>query len=131
MIKYEETSNTLNIQDDCPKVMFCPWAKTSVKYDDVPPFYISLIIHDMFLHNVVFDSNASHNLIPKIVMDRLGLDITRPYKYLYSFDSREVNCLGLIKDLVVSLHQIPKKNLVMDVVVADVPPRFGMLLSRS
>ena len=50
---------------------------------------------------------------------------------MYSFDSREVKCLGLIKYLVVSLHQIPKKNLVMGVVVIDVPPKFGMFLSRS
>ena len=69
--------------------------------------------------------------MPKTIMECLGLDITRPYKDLYSFDSREVMCLGLIKDLVVSLHQIPEKNLVMDVVVANVPPKFRMLLSRS
>ena len=37
----------------------------------------------------------------------------------------------LIKDLVVSLHQMPEKSVVMDVVVADVPVKFGMLLSRS
>ena len=79
----------------------------------------------------MFDSGASHNLMPKIVMDNLGLDITRPYKDLYSFDSREVKCLGMINDLVVILHQMPKKSLVMDVVVVDVPPKFGMLLSRS
>jgi hypothetical protein len=42
-----------------------------------------------------------------------------------------VKCLGLIKDLVVSLSQIPAKNMVMDVVVAHIPPKFGMLLSRS
>lgn len=30
-----------------------------------------------------------------------------------------------------SLDQIPAKNFLMDVVVADIPPRFGMLLSRS
>jgi hypothetical protein len=30
--------------------------------------------------------------------------------------------LGVIKDLVVSLSQIPAKNLVMDIVVADIPP---------
>ena len=52
-------------------------------------------------------------------MESLGLDITRPYKDLYSFDSRNVKCLGLIKDLCVNLSQIPAKNLVMDVVVAD------------
>ena len=111
--------------------MFGPWAQASLKSEDVPPFYISLTIHDMFLHNAMFDSGASHNLMPKIIMECLGLDITRPYKDLYSFDSREVKCLGLIKDLVVSLHQIPEKNLVMDMVVADVPPKFRMLLSRS
>jgi len=31
----------------------------------------------------------------------------------------------------VSLDQIPTKNVLMYVVVADIPPRFGMLLSRS
>jgi len=33
--------------------------------------------------------------------------------------------------MVVSLPQIPAKILVMDVVVANIPARFGMLLSRS
>ena len=69
--------------------------------------------------------------MPKIVMESLGLEITKPYKYLYSFDSSRVKCLGLIKDLCVSLAQIPKKCMVMDVVVAIVPPKYGMLLSRS
>ena len=64
-------------------------------------------------------------------MECLGVDIIKPYKNLYSFDLREVKFLGLIKDMVVSLHHIPEKNLIMDVVVADVPPKFGMLLSRS
>lgn len=40
-------------------------------------------------------------------------------------------CVGLIKDMVVSLAQIPAKSIMMDVVVADIPTRFGMLLSRS
>ena len=79
----------------------------------------------------MFDSGASRNLMSKIIMDSLGLDITRPYKDLFSFDSREVKCLGLIKDLVVIFHQIPEKSMIMDVVVADVPPKFGMLFSRS
>ena len=50
---------------------------------------------------------------------------------MYLFDSTEVKCLGLIKDLVISLHQIPEKSLAMDVLVVDVPPKFGMLLTRS
>ena len=61
----------------------------------------------------------------------MRVDITRPYKDLFSFDLRKVECLGLIKDLVVSLSQIPVNKMVMDVVVVDIPPKFGMLLSRS
>lgn len=37
----------------------------------------------------------------------------------------------MIKDLVVKLTQITVKSVVMDIVVADIPARFGMLLSRS
>ena len=85
----------------------------------------------MFLQNTMLDSGASHNLMPKVIVDNLGLDITRPYKDMYLFDSIKVKCIGLIKDLVVSLHQILEKNILMDVVVADVPVKVGMLLSRS
>jgi hypothetical protein len=131
MLKMEQTSDTLNIQDDHPAILFGPRDEESSDADEVPHFYVSLNIHDMNLHNAMFDSGASHNLVPKVVMDQLGLDITRPYKDLFSFDSRKVKCLGLIKDMVVSLSQIPAKNMVMDVVVVDIPPKFGMLLSRS
>jgi hypothetical protein len=96
-----------------------------------PPFFTSLNIHDKVLHNCLMDSRASHNLMTKIVMEELGLEVTRTYHDLYSFDSRRVKCLGVIKDLVVSLFQLPMKSVVMDIVVADVPPKFGMLLSRS
>jgi hypothetical protein len=99
--------------------------------DSSPPFYTSLNIHDKVLHNCLMDSGASHNLMPKIVMEELGLEITKAYHDLYSFDSRKVQCLGVIKYLVVTLFQIRMKSVVMDIVVADVPPNFGMLLSRS
>ena len=79
----------------------------------------------------MLDSGASHNLMPNVVMESLGLEITKPYKDMYSFDSSRVKCLGLIKDLCVNLSQIPAKSLVMDIVVADIPPKYGMLLSRS
>jgi hypothetical protein len=99
--------------------------------DSSPPFYTSLNIHDKVLHNCLMDSGASHNLMPKIVMEELGLKVTKAYHNLYSFDLRRLQCLGIIKDLVVSLFQLPMKIVIMDIVVADVPPKFGMMLSRS
>ena len=62
-------------------------------------------------------------------MDELGLDITKSYHDLFSFDSRKVKCLGLIKDLAITLSHLPMKSMVMDILVADVPSKFGMFLS--
>jgi hypothetical protein len=66
-----------------------------------------------------------------MVMDEIGLEITKTYHDLYSFDSRKVKFLGVIKYMVVTLFQLPMKSAVMDIVVDDVPPKFGMVLLRS
>lgn len=96
MLKFEDSPDTVNLQDDKPTIMFSPKVENSQE-DDVPPFYISLRIHNLFLHNAMLDSGASHNLMPKMIMDNLGLDITRPYKDLFSFDSRKVRRLSKIR----------------------------------
>jgi hypothetical protein len=123
------STDCINLQDERPAVVLGPMVED--RDDSSPPFYTSLNIHDKVLHNCLMDSGASHNLMPKAVMEELGLEVTRAYHDLYSFDSRRVQCLGVIKDLVVSLFQLPMKSMIMDIVVADVPPKFGMLLSRS
>jgi hypothetical protein len=69
--------------------------------------------------------------MPKVIMEKLGLEIIIPYQDLYSFDSRKVKCLGMIKDLVVNITQIPVKSILMDVVIVDIPIKYGMLLSKS
>ena len=129
---YKTTINeTLNMNGDQLELIFGP--NVNGKHQDgvVPPFYIILFVHDQILHNAMLDSGASHNLMPKAIMETLNLDITRPYKDLFSFDSSKVKCLGLIKDLCVTLVQYPGKNILMDIVVADIPPKYGVLLSRS
>jgi hypothetical protein len=131
MLKIGWAPDTLNIRDDHPIILFGPLIEETSDEEDVPPFYVSLKIHDLNLHNAMLDSRTSHNLMLKLVMDELGLEVTRPYKDLFSFDSRKVKFLGLIKDMVVSLAQIPTKNMVMDIVVADIPMNFDMLLSIS
>jgi hypothetical protein len=127
--KTSPSDDFVNLQDDKPKVTIGPMIED--RDDSCPPFYISLNVHDKILHNCLLDSGASHNLMPKVVMDDLGLEVTKPYQDLFSFDSRKVRCLGLIKDMVINLAQLPMRSMVMDVVAADIPPKFGLLLSRS
>jgi hypothetical protein len=97
-------SDSVNLQDEKPTVILGPMVED--RDDSSPPFYTSLNIHDKVLHNCLMDSGASHNLMPKIVMEELGLEVTKTYHDLYSFDSRRFQCLGVIKDLVVSLFQL-------------------------
>jgi hypothetical protein len=124
-----DPTDSINLQDEKPVVILDPMVED--RDDSSPPFYTSLNINDKVLHNCLMDSRASHNLMPKTVMEELGLEITKAYHDLYSFDSRKVKYLGVIKDIVVTLFQLPMKSMVMGIVVVDVPPKFGMLLSRS
>ena len=121
----------MNVVDDQHELLFGPEVEGKTENGFVPPFYISLNIHDKTLHNAMLDSGATHHLMPKAVMEKLGFDITRPYKDLYSFDSSKVKCIVLIKYLCITLEQIPAKSMVIDIVVADLPLKYGMLLSRS
>ena len=60
-------TNFVNLQDDTNIVTLGPMIEEL--NDSFPPFYISLNIHDKILHNYLLDSEASHNLMPKVVMD--------------------------------------------------------------
>jgi hypothetical protein len=123
------SSDVISLQDENPTIIVGP----HIEYgsDASPQLYISLNVHDNILHNCLMDSGACHNVIPKVVMEELGLEITKPYQDLYSFDSKKVKCLGLIKSMVVSLAQLPMNTIMMGIVVDDIPPKFGMLLSRT
>ena len=82
-------SHTVNLQDDKPEIYLGP--HSIEKEDDViPPFYITLNVNDKLLHNCLLDSTASHNLMPKRVMEELALDATKAYHDLYSFNSKKV-----------------------------------------
>ena len=60
MIKTKNKSillDVINIQVDTPAIVFGPIMENIVE-EDVPPFYVTLKIHDLLLHNTMFDSSA-------------------------------------------------------------------------
>ena len=68
-----ENSDTINLNDDQPALYFGPKIEEKFQEGVVPPFYISINIHDKILHNAMHDSRDSHNLMPKVIMENLGL----------------------------------------------------------
>lgn len=97
----------MNVSDDQPKFLFGPEVEGKSQDGNVTHFYVSLNFHDFIFHIAMLDSSASHHLMPGVIIEKRGLDISRPYKDLFSFDSRRVRCLVLIKNLCVTLSQIP------------------------
>lgn len=59
--------DTINLQEDKPTILMGSHMKDND--ETVPPFYVSLNIHDKVLHNYLLDSSTSHNLMPKVVME--------------------------------------------------------------
>lgn len=105
MLKVDQMSKIVNVANDEPAILLGLALEGTPEDSEIPPFYLSLKLHDFILYNDMLYSGASHNLMDKAIMDKLGLSITRPYHDLYSFDSKRVKSLGLIKYLVVSLDQ--------------------------
>ena len=78
----------INLQDEKPTIVLGPIIEE--RDDSTPPFYVSLNVHDKILHNCLLDSGSSHNLMPKVFMEELGLEITKAYHDIFSFDSKKI-----------------------------------------
>jgi hypothetical protein len=69
---------------------------------------------------------------PRMIKLSKSLPPEQKLKYIELFkEYSDVKRIGLIKDFCITLVQIPAKSMVMDVVVAEILPKYGMLLSRS
>jgi hypothetical protein len=44
------------------------------------PFFITLVVNNLLLHNCMLDYGASTNVMSLKVMNELGLETTRPYR---------------------------------------------------
>lgn len=62
ILNFDPMSDMVSVEDDQPELIFGPALNGESPDNDVPPFYISLRVHDFVLHNAMFDSGASHNL---------------------------------------------------------------------
>lgn len=97
----------------------------------VDPFFLSLMINGKLLKNCMIDSGASNTVMPAKIMKSLGIKVDTPHGRCQAMDSREVPVIGTIKAFPYKLAAFPDKQLTMSVLVVDIPPQHGMLLSRK
>jgi hypothetical protein len=95
----EKVKKILGLDENEDKLMILPRHEPRGRNGAHSPFYVSLLINDLLLHNCMLDSGASTNVMSLKVMNQLGLQITWPYRNVCTMDSREIKVHGLIKDL--------------------------------
>ena len=86
---------------------------------------------DLLLHNCMLDLGSASNIMTRKVMEQLNLKTTRPYRNVCAMDSREVDVVGIILNHQVRLAKYPDIHIAMEILVIDVPDKWGMLLSRK
>lgn len=68
ILQIDPSFDMVNVKDDHPELIFGLAIEDQPEDRKVPPFYLSLRLHEYILHNAMLDSRASHNLIPKAIM---------------------------------------------------------------
>ena len=64
-LQIEEGTDSVNVTNDQTKLLFEPDADGIPQDGSVPPFYVSLNIHDFILPNAMLDLGASKIIMPK------------------------------------------------------------------
>lgn len=95
------------------------------------PFYLTLIVGDKILHNSMIDSGASTTVMPKEIVEVLNIKYESLNRGVMKLDGNKVQTMGLIKSLPLTLFACPSVTVSQEVVVIDIPPVFGLCLSRD
>lgn len=80
-----------------------------------PPFYVSLIIGDQLVHNYMIESGASSFVMPKQIVDKLGIEYEPLEKGVVQLDGIVVNTVGVINNLSLTLHAFPNFSIAQDI----------------
>jgi len=73
----QASTEYVNLQDYQLAIIINPMIENCE--DSSPSFYVSMSIYDEILHNCPLNTRSSHDPMPKAIMDKISLDITKPY----------------------------------------------------
>lgn len=97
----------------------------------VPPFLLTYEIFYRNVHNCLVDSGASSNIIPKGICTELNITPQKYTIHIVQLDRTKVEVLGEIASVSIRLSSHPKDSQIIDILVADIPKFYGLILSRD
>ena len=96
-----------------------------------PPFLLTYEIYNRNLHNCLIDSGASSNIMPASVCSKLNIKPQKSAIHIVQLDRTKVRVLGEINSVTIRLSADPRVVQRIDILIADIPKFYGLILSRD
>jgi len=96
-----------------------------------PPFLLTYEIYNRNLHNCLIDSGASSNIMPASVCSKLNIEPQKSAIHIVQLDRTKVQVLGEINSVTIMLSADPRVVQRIDILIADIPEFYGLILSRD
>ena len=95
-----------------------------------PPFLLNFDIFNYNVHNCLVDSGASINVMPLLVYKRINGQPKPSTWQVIQLDKTAVKVVGEMEDVLIRLSANEKVCQYIDIIVADIPDAYGLVLSR-
>ena len=96
-----------------------------------PPFLLTYEIYNRNLHNCLIDSGASSNIMPASVCSKLNIEPQKFAIHIVQLDRTKVQVVGEINSVTIRLSADPRIVQRIDILIADIPEFYGLILSRD
>ena len=96
-----------------------------------PPFLLTFEIFNHNVHNCLVDSGASVNVMPLSVCKKINGQPKPSTWRVVQLDRMNVKVIGEMEDVLIHLSSNDKLCQFIDIVVADIPEAYGLVLSRD
>lgn len=96
-----------------------------------PRFLLTYEIYNRNLHNCLIDSGASSNIMPASVCSKLNIEPKKSAIHIVQLDRTKVQVVGEINSVTIRLSADPRVVQRIDILIADIPEFYGLILSRD
>ena len=96
-----------------------------------PPFLLTFEIFNHNVHNCLVDSGASVNVMPLSVCKKINGQPKPSTWQVIQLDRTNVKLIGEMEDVLIRLYSNEKVCQFIDIVVADIPEAYGLVLSQD
>lgn len=94
-----------------------------------PPFPLTFEIFNKNVHNFLVDLRASSNIMPYSVCLKLNISPQKFIVHIVQLNRKKGKIIGEMNSILIRLSSNPKFYKIIDILVANIPYFYGLILS--